>query len=783
MSQQAASTYSLFLQSLAFEDPVARQAFLAEVCGDKVSLRAEIVSLLEAHQQAHRFLERPLVDPFLGTDAPYSDDDAGLAEHNRALAAKGCPRAIGNYRLQKVIGEGGFGVVYLAEQTEPIRRSVALKLIKPGMDSAAVLKRFDNERQLLAMMEHSHIAQIFDAGATEDGYPYFVMELVTGVPITEYCDGLQLGLEERLRLLRDVCSAIEHAHQKGIIHRDIKPSNVLISVRGEKPTVKIIDFGIAKALHYEQDAKSIVTRRGEMVGTPQYMSPEQFASGAAGVDTRTDVYGLGVLLYQLLTGTTPLAAELAPERLAELSYDELRRLICEQETPRPSTVLQSTIVDDPSHQDSGGHARLKQLREELDWVALKAVEKEPANRYATVTELAQDISRFLNHEPVLAMAPSSSMRLKKFVRRHRAAVIGSAAILMVLISGLLSTSYGLWRAGRAKLAIEQALATEERERKRSEDALQFLTAAFASPDPFGVHAMTANEVLAAAEEQVGKSNLDDPVTRALLLGTLAISYAGLGETERGLRLAAEARQSLIATRGVQDLQTEAATDTLIDCMIGAGKAPAALALAREALERRTKNHGADHAATIFALTRAGQAEFEVGNPQEGMRLLEAALQAYQHAPTLNQPQKIADLQGELGRACVSAGKYEAGVQHLQQAAAYQEAQFGPEAPTVLATKNNLAHAHAQFGQPAAALEIYQQIVPAMVEHCGNLHPFVLSMRNNLASAHLKVGNLADAESIINALVADCVEHLPSDDSHTAYAMGTKCSCLLSGGEI
>jgi serine/threonine protein kinase/tetratricopeptide (TPR) repeat protein len=340
---------------------------------------------------------------------------------------------IGRYKLLERIGEGGFGVVFMAEQQQPIRRKVALKVIKPGVDTRQVIARFEAERQALALMDHENIAKVLDAGATDTGRPYFVMELVHGIPITEFCDKNELPPRERLALFMQVCHAVQHAHTKGIIHRDIKPTNVLVTLQEGVPVPKVIDFGIAKATGQQLTEKTLFTNFAQMVGTPLYMSPEQAEMTGVDVDTRSDVYSLGVLLYELLTGTTPLDKE----RLKQAAFDEVRRIIRDEEPPRPSTRL-STMGEQAKTVSAQRKSDPKQLgrlvRGELDWIVMKALEKQRARRYETANGLARDIERYLKDEPVEACPPSTAYRLRKLARRHRLAVMGTLALVTVLVA-------------------------------------------------------------------------------------------------------------------------------------------------------------------------------------------------------------------------------------------------------------------------------------------------------------------------------------------------------------
>jgi serine/threonine protein kinase/Tfp pilus assembly protein PilF len=470
----------IFIAALEQESPADRRAYLDRVCQDDLGLRGRVEELLGAHDRAGSFLNRPIVAPGpTGDYTPGGGRQAGAisSETSDPEAESGAlsGRTIGPYKLLQQIGEGGMGTVWLAEQSQPVHRQVALKIIKAGMDSKQVLARFEAERQALALMDHPHIARVLDGGATDGGRPYFVMELVKGQSITRYCDEQRLTPRQRLELFVPVCQALQHAHQKGIIHRDVKPSNVLVAPYDGKAVVKVIDFGVAKATGQRLTGKTLFTELGAVVGTLEYMSPEQAELNNQDIDIRSDVYSLGVLLYELLTGTTPLTRE----RLKQVAFGEMLRLIREEEPPKPSTRLSSTDELPAVAARRGVEPRKLSglVRGELDWIVMKALDKERGRRYESASAFAADLERYLADEPVQACPPSAGYRLRKFVRRNKGPVLAVSIIVLLLVAGFVGTTTGMfWALAAERQAVgerdqkEKALRQVITERDQKEEA-------------------------------------------------------------------------------------------------------------------------------------------------------------------------------------------------------------------------------------------------------------------------------------------------------------------------
>src|SRR6267142_952523 len=543
-----------------------RSAFLVSACGGDAELRANVEALLKAHQESGEFLEQAPAEVKARTGAP------GEKPGDR----------VGRYKLLQQIGEGGCGVVFMAEQEQPVRRKVAIKIVKPGMDTKAVIARFEAERQALALMDHPNIARVLDAGATESGRPYFVMELVRGIKITDYCDQNALKTTARLEMFFEICDAVQHAHQKGIIHRDLKPSNILVTtLPSGKPLAKVIDFGIAKATTDQRlTDKTLFTAFELLIGTPAYMSPEQAALSSVDVDTRSDIYSLGVLLYELLTGSTPFdTAELLKRGL-----DEVRRVIREEEPLRPSTRLSrmpgANLTTVAQHRGSEPLRLIRAISGDLDWIAMKAMEKNRTRRYETANGLALDVQRFLAHEAVSARPPSKLYKFQKTVQRNRLLFIGIGIVAALLIVSL--------------IVVSASLAQERQSRREARQVKQFLEEMLQRVGPnvaLGRDTAILREILDKTASRVGKELTNQPAVEAEMRSVIGALYY---ET-RQFRQAEEMQRASLAIRrkrfGSESPQAAASLNELGLALLADGKLSEAEQVNREALNIRLRRFG------------------------------------------------------------------------------------------------------------------------------------------------------------------------------------------------
>ncbi len=706
-------------------------------------MRRQVDALLGKHAQAGSFLESPAPGPVATADPPPGGERPGTV--------------IGPYKLLEQIGEGGMGAVWMAQQTEPVKRLVAVKLIKAGMDSRQVIARFEAERQALALMDHPHIARVLDAGTTGAGRPYFVMDLVKGVPITRYCDEHHLTPRQRLELFIPVCQAIQHAHQKGIIHRDLKPSNVLVALYDGKAVPKVIDFGVAKAAGQPLTEKTLVTGFGALVGTLEYMSPEQAEINQLDIDTRSDIYALGVLLYELLAGSPPFSRK----DLQKAGMLEMLRVIREQEPPKPSMRL-STADGLPTLAANRGTepARLTRLvRGELDWIVMKALEKDRGRRYETANGFALDLQRYLADEPVEASPPSRLYRLRKFARRNRNLIGMVASVVLLLAAG---TGVSIWQALRAHEAARQSRQAQDREAKQAQQAEKseararavlkfFQDKVLAAPRPKGQEGglhkdATIREALDRAEPEIARAFADQPLVEASIRNTLGVSYWYLG----ALDLAQRQQERALALRrqelGPDDPDTIGILNDLGIILHSRGKYPEAQKLFAEAWEGKCRTLGREDPVTLRSANNLSAIMAEQGLFEEALPLAEETWDIRKRVEgpnsvfTLRSAYNVAIMRRHLGRADEARALLEQTLQTLQTA-------FSPDHQDSLRVMDYLGELLLEQGQAHEAEGLFAKALQAQRHVLGETSDETLLTLADLADALRAQGRLGEASKL------------------------------------
>jgi serine/threonine protein kinase len=708
MFARAVNVDEIFFAARERANLADRAAYLDEVCGRDEELRNRVERLLEAQSRAGSFLEGPAPAPTASVESEGLTECAGTT--------------IGPYKLLGEIGEGGMGVVYMAEQTHPVRRKVALKIIKPGMDTKQVIARFEAERQALALMDHPNIARVLEAGATESGRPYFVMELVRGVPITDYCDREKLSIPDRLELFLLVCQAVQHAHQKGIIHRDLKPSNVLVTLHDGVPVTKVIDFGIAKATGHQLTNKTLFTGFAQFVGTPLYMSPEQAELSGLDMDTRSDIYSLGVLLYELLTGATPFDRE----TFRTAAYDEIRRIIREQEPPKPSTRISthgtaSTAVSASRKTDPRGLRR--SLRGELDWIVMKTLEKDRRRRYDTANSLLAEVRRYLRHEPVEAGPPSALYRFRKFARRNRPAFVTAGLVGAALVIG---TAVSIWQAIRATNESNRAnLAKQDADRRATEaqDVVDFLIVDLigaASPSRTQGKLPTVDEVLARADERIPRRFAERPLIEASIRHALAQAYDELGRYEKAEQHAARAIELRMLHLGPEHADTLAAQNVLATALCHAFKPEEAHKIVTAVLQICRRTQMPAHPVTFEAMHILAEVLMLEGEADRARSIQEELVARLkwvmgpEHSKTLRELNSLATcwtIVGDFERA-----------REMYEEALGVELRVEPNHPITFETMRNLAWIHAYLERNPQAVDWLLRALEGEIRVLGVSHP-------------------------------------------------------------
>ncbi len=718
-----------------------REQFLNEACRENASVKEQIASLLEA--DANRGADFLKVTQMIRPTIPVTEKPGDR---------------IGRYKLLEQIGEGGCGVVYMAEQEEPVRRRVALKVIKFGMDTKQVIARFEAERQALAMMDHPNIAKVLDGGATNTGRPFFVMELVRGIRITDYCDQNNLSTNERLELFIQVCQAIQHAHQKGIIHRDIKPSNILVTHHDDVAVPKVIDFGIAKATIGQLTDKTVFTAFAQFIGTPAYMSPEQAQMSGLDVDTRADIYSLGVVLYELLTGNTPFDAK----ELIAAGLDEMRRKIRDEEPARPSTSLSTmqamelTTVARNRKVEPSGLVHL--LNGDLDWLVMKCLEKDRTRRYETASALAMDLQRYLNDEPVAARPPSQWYRFQKLVRRNQLAFAAGSAIAALLVLGFATATWLYFRESdaRKRAAAAEQLATQrlaevsaERDAKeaagREAEAISaFMGEIFRSPDPTrDGRIITVAETLDKAAKNVEIDLAGQPARQARLQATLANTYHALGLYRQACSLLEKVltyHKSLPDAAHPDMLVTMHALANSYDL---AGRQDEALKLREEVLLLRRKVLGPQHPDTLLAMNNLAHSCFDAHRRSEALRLREELLPLCRKVLGPEHPDTIRAMHG-LAHSYYDAGRGAEALKIWQEVLTLRRKVLGPKHPDTLWAISYVAHSYSHANRQPEALKLREEALELSREVNGPEHPDTLIAMHNVAASYGEAGRLSEA---------------------------------------
>ncbi len=728
-AEQFARVEALFEQACALPAD-QRLAFLDKACADDATIRAKVARMLERDSQS-----AAIDAPAMGRGFHVRDAD----ELERRLIEEF--ESDGRYRLIEPLGEGGFGTVYRAEQLRPIRRSVAIKVIKAGMDTRRVMTRFEAERQTLALMNHPCIARVYDAGATPSGRPFFVMELVEGRPITRWCDEQRLDLAGRIALMLRVCDGVQHAHQKGIIHRDLKPSNILVTTEDGRAAPRIIDFGIARAVEQRGCSAPAVTEAGQPIGTLEYMSPEQASGGGLDIDTRTDIYSLGVVLYELITGTTPLGRD----ALRGASPGELLRILTSEDPPKPSTRLRDLATDSGAAQQvtwttAPPVAIVRQLRGDLDWIVMKALEKDRSRRYESAAALADDIRRHLANEPVIARPPTAGYRFGRFARRHRLPLAIGTGIFATLIGAVVFTGIALVR-------IAAAEAEAQVERRIAETVNAFLNdelLAAVDPQASGID-VKVREVLDIAAERIEGRFEDAPRVEAALRTTIGRSYLGLGLYDDADRHLQRAHALLIEQLGRDSRSAIEVQAEIANLRLAQGMMEESIATLQDAGERISRTLGADHLLALRCEVLLGSAESHLGRRTDAARRLERVTQITQtklgpnHSVTLSAMHTLAAVYRHSDPAAAEA-LYKRTIETLTQT-------YGAEHAFVVTVQNDLALLLEGEGRLDEALPIFEHVAAVKTRIFGDHHPETLDSANGLANVLYVLGRYAEAEAI------------------------------------
>jgi tetratricopeptide (TPR) repeat protein len=688
----------------------------------------------------------------------------------------------GRYKLIEELGKGGMGSVFLADQVDPVKRRVALKIIKLGMDTKEVVARFEAERQALAVMDHPHIAKVYDAGATETGRPYFVMEFVRGITLTQYCDKNKLSTNERLELFIPICQAVQHAHQKGVIHRDLKPSNVLVTVQDGRPVPKIIDFGIAKAIDHRLTERTLFTEQGQFIGTPEYMSPEQAEMSGLDIDTRSDIYSLGIMLYELLVGVLPFD----PNALRSAAFGEIQRIIRETDPPKASTRLSSLgdtqkMIAELRRTDPG--ALQKQLKGDLDWIIMRAMEKDRIRRYETANGLAVDIRRHLKNEPISAHPPRVAYKIAKFVRRHRGGVAAGATVACALVIGLVLATTGLIRAKRAEAVVAGERDRANQEAKAAGQVSDFLVSLFKVSDPSEAlgNTITAREILDKGSARMKDELNEQPQIQARLMDTMGVVYKNLGLYKQSALLLEQALETRRLTLGSGHPAVSESLISVGQLRYETGNYQEAERLFRESLEIRRKLYGDDHLTVSDSLNDLAMSLNAQGRHTDAEPLYRQAL-AIRQKLLGDQSPEVAQSLNNLGMFLYRRGAFAEAEQLFRKALEVNRKLLGQEHPEVAANFNNLGLVLRDSGKLPEAEEAFQQTLAMDRKFYGPDHPAYANTLVNLASLQARMGKYDEAEKNFNEGIKIRGKTFGENHWDTAAARSLLGGCLTKEGK-
>jgi eukaryotic-like serine/threonine-protein kinase len=765
---------SLFFAALEKPTLSQRRAFLDEACAGDVGLRRRVERLIEAHQKTPGILDQA------GRAPDWTAPDVGLAAGASFDGERSGTVIGGRYSLLEEIGIGGMGTVWRAEQTQPMRRMVALKLIKAGMDSKSVLSRFEAERQALALMDHPNIARVLDGGTTDRGRPYFVMEFVEGVPLMRYCDEARLTIAQRLELFVPVCQAVQHAHTKGVIHRDLKPSNVLVSLYDGRPVPKVIDFGLAKAMQQPLTERTLNTAHGELLGTPLYMSPEQAELNNTDVDARADVYALGVVLYELLTGTTPLERL----RFRHAAVHELLKLIKEEDPPLPSARLSNSEAL-PSLAALRGlePVRLKRLvRGELDWIVMKCLEKDRRRRYETASGLAGDVVHYLADEPVDACPVSVVYRMRKFVKRHKRTALAGSFVVLALVVGIIGTTWGMLRADRAWEA-EAARANGERTAnaqaqkrlKQVENASEILSSIFKDLDPNAEQKegrplrVILGERLDRAAADLEGDAVGDPLVVAGLQVRLGRTYLALGHAAKAKTLFNKALAHRRTALGPEHPETLEVMFQNAAALHHLGELKEAAALYEQVREAQLRTLGPTDRQTLTTGNHLAMAQWKAGNWLNSRALLEQVRDALVEHYGPDDPQTI-DTLDDLAAVYSSTGKADEAIILAQRVRESRVKTLGAGHHLSINALQNLAAVYSGAGKMRLARDLLEQARDGIVPILGPEHPSSLNILDSLARIYRAFGRTPEAVALAEQVRDARTLHLGASHPDTIYTI-------------